>query len=62
VFLQDGTNDVDLSGCVSYNNYLKQGLVVRTPFYYTGWATKLKKDLILGTGTSNIRVGSNYYK
>jgi polygalacturonase len=62
VFLQDGTNDVDLSGCVSYNNYLKQGLVVRTPFYLTGWATKIKKDLLLGTGTYNIRVGSNYYK
>jgi len=62
LFLQDGTVDVTVSDNTSYNNYLKQGLVDRVDFYLTGWATKIKKDLILGSGTSNISVGTNLYK
>jgi polygalacturonase len=62
VFLQDGTDSVTISGNTSYNNYLKQGAVDRVDFYLTGWATKIKKDLILGSGTSNIAVGQNLYK
>ena len=58
-----GTRNVDISGNVSYKNYLDQGTTMRLqPFYLTGTSTKVQKDLIVGTGTSDIRVGSNYYK
>jgi hypothetical protein len=62
LFLQTDTVNVDVSGNTFFANYLKQGSVVRTPFTMTGWAKKLQKDLNIGTGTSDIRVGTNYYK
>jgi polygalacturonase len=62
LYIKDGTHDLTISGNTSYNNYLKQGLKIRTPFYLTGVSTKVQKDLIVGTGTYSINVGSNYYK
>jgi hypothetical protein len=62
LFIQIGTIDVDVSNNVSFNNYLKQGLKTRTPFYLTGVSPKVQKDLIVGRDTSDIRVGRNYYK
>jgi hypothetical protein len=57
-----GTTNYKVSGNTFYNNYLKQGLKTRTPFYLTGVSSKVQKDLVVGTGTSSIQVGSNYYK
>jgi hypothetical protein len=62
VFIQSETVNMDINGNTFYNNYLKQGYVTRTPFTMTGWAKKLQKDLNIGTGTSDIRVGTNYYR
>jgi hypothetical protein len=62
LFIQSETVNVAISGNTFYNNYLKQGYVTRTAFTMTGWAKKLQKDLNIGTGTSDIRVGTNYYK
>jgi hypothetical protein len=62
VFIQSETVNVAINGNTFYNNYLKQGFVTRTAFTMTGWAKKLQKDLNIGTGTSDIRVGTNYYK
>ncbi len=62
LFIQTDTVDVDVSGNTFYDNYLKQGDVSRTPFSMEGWATKLRKDLNIGKGTSNVRIGTNFYK
>jgi len=61
MFIQIDSKNVVVSGNTSYRNYLKQTVVPRTGFWLTGTATKIKKDLIVGTGTSNIQVGSNFY-
>ena len=62
LFIQKGTDNLDVNGNTFYRNYLKQRLVARLPFTLTGWASKVKKDLLLGDGTTNIRIGANYYK
>jgi polygalacturonase len=62
LFIQIGTSDVGISGNVFYDNYLKQGNVDRALFTLSGVTSKLKKDLIVGDGTSAIRVGMNTYK
>lgn len=62
LFIQVDTGDLAISGNTFYDNYLKQGNVARTPFKMTGTSKKVKKDLIVGDGTSNVRVGSNTYK
>jgi parallel beta-helix repeat protein len=63
LFLQTGTTGVVVSNQTSFHNYLIQGLIDRSPaFYLTGWAKKIQKDLIVGSGTSNIQVMTNYYK
>jgi len=62
LFIQIDTGDLGISGNTFYDNYLKQGNVARTAFSMTGTSTKIQKDLIVGKGTTNIRVGSNTYK
>lgn len=62
LYFQDGTTDVGISGNTFFNNYTKQGYIDRTDFTMTGITTGIRKDLILGKGTANIRVGTNYYK
>jgi polygalacturonase len=62
LFIKTGTVNVGIGGNTFYGNYLKQGYVDRTDFTLTGTATKIRKDLIVGIGTSDIRVGENYYK
>jgi len=63
MYIQIGSIDVAVSNNISYFNYLKQSPTIRNPaFYLTGVAPKVQKDVIVGTGTSNIRVGQNYYK
>jgi hypothetical protein len=63
MYIQVGSVDVAVSDNISYLNYLKQKPTIRNPgFYLTGVAPKVQKDVIVGTGTSNIRVGQNYYK
>ena len=61
MFIQIDSKNVVISGNTSFRNYLKQTVVARTAFWLTGTATKIKKDLIVGTGTSGIQVGSNLY-
>jgi polygalacturonase len=62
LFLQTGTTNVVVSQNTSFHNYLKQGLFDRTPFSLIGWAKKVQKDLILGSGTSALTVKTNYYR
>jgi hypothetical protein len=58
-----GTKRLSVSGNTFYNNYLKQGSTLsRTDFTLTGMSTKIRKDIIVGTGTSDIQIGKNYYK
>jgi parallel beta-helix repeat protein len=60
--IQTGTTNLSVSGGTSYDNYLSQGNVARSPFYLVGVNSKIVKDLIRGTGTSGISIGKNYYK
>ena len=61
--IKDGTRDLAINGNTSYKNYLAQGTTMRdNPFYLTGTSKKIQKDLIVGKGVSNIRVGTNRYK
>jgi polygalacturonase len=62
LFIKTGTVDVGVSGNTFYRNYLKQGVVDRADFTLTGVTSKITKDVIVGKGTSNIRIGKNYYK
>jgi nitrous oxidase accessory protein NosD len=62
MFIQSETRDVAISGNTFYNNYTKQGIKPRADFSMTGVTKSVRKDLIVGDGTSNIRVGKNYYK
>ena len=62
LFIQDGTKDLGISGNTFYGNYAKSGIQDRADFTLTGVTTKIRKDLIVGDGTSDIRVGKNYYK
>ncbi len=63
LFVKTGTTNLGVSGNTFYNNYLKQGATLsRTDFTLTGVSNKIKKDVIVGTGTSGIQVGKNYYK
>jgi hypothetical protein len=62
LFIQIGSTNVVVSNHISFRNYLRQTSVYRTPFYLTGWAKKIQKDVIIGSGTSNIQIKTNYYK
>ena len=62
LFLQIGSAGIVVKDNTSYRNYLKQGTVSRQPFTLTGVVNTIKKDLIVGDGTSNIHVGANHYK
>lgn len=62
LFIKTGTNNVSIRGNTFYNNYLKLGAVDRADFSLTGVTKKVQKDLIVGTGTYAISVGTNYYK
>ena len=63
LFIQTGSNNVSISGNVSYKNYMSQGTSMRlNPFYLTGTSSKIQKDLIVAKTATNTNVGSNYYK
>jgi hypothetical protein len=62
LYIQIDSKNVGASGNTFYNNYLAQGLRKRDPFYLTGVSSKVQKDVIRGSGTTNITIGRNYYK
>jgi polygalacturonase len=63
LFIQDGTVDCGVSGNTFYGNYTRLGIIDRTDFTYTGTSSKTERDILVrGTGISDIRVGTNYYK
>jgi parallel beta-helix repeat protein len=61
VFFQDGTLNSSISGDLSYGNYTRLGIKVRTPFTLTGWASKVERDILLrGTLTGTAVLTNNY--
>ncbi len=61
VFFQDGTLNSSISGSLSYGNYTRLGVKVRTPFTLTGWASKIERDVLLrGTLTGTAVLTNNY--
>jgi hypothetical protein len=60
--IKTGSADVKINTNTFFNNYKRQGYVDRTDFTMTGVTSKVQKDLQVGSGTTNIQVGANYYK
>ena len=63
VYIQDGSNDVEIGQNVFYGNYARNGIIDRVDYTMTGWTTKVERDILIkSTVTSNIRVLGNTYK
>ena len=62
VFFQVGTANAMVNSNTFFNNYTKQGFIDRTDFSMAGWATKIRKDILVGKDTSNIVLGTNYFQ
>lgn len=61
IFFQDGTLNSSISGGLSYGNYSRLGIKVRTPFTLTGWAKSIERDVLLrGTLTGSAVLTNNY--
>ena len=61
VYFQDSTLNSSISGGLSYGNYSRLGIKVRTPFTLTGWASKIERDVLLrGTLTGTAVLTNNY--
>ena len=56
-----GTRSLTHSSNTSYGNYTRLGTKTRTPFYLTGWASKIERD-ILRRSDYSLNIGKNYYK
>ena len=62
IFLQDGTSGCDISQNTFYGNYARNGIVDRTDFSMVGYSQKVERDILVRGITSNINVGTNYFK
>ena len=62
IYLQDGTSGADISQNTFYGNYARNGIVDRGDFEMAGYSTKVERDILVRGITSNISVGTNYYK
>jgi pectate lyase-like protein/parallel beta helix pectate lyase-like protein len=62
VFFQTNTLNSSISGSLSYGNYTRQGIKVRTPFTLTGWASKVERDVLLRGTLTGTSVLTNNYK
>jgi hypothetical protein len=62
VFIRDGSSGVSVSGALSYGNYTRNGIVTRSPFTLTGWASKIERDVLIKGTVSNISIQTNNYK
>ena len=62
VFIQEDTVDCLIRYNTFKNNYTRQGITEMDNFSLVGVTSKVQKHLIIGRGTSNIRVGRNYYR
>lgn len=62
VFLQNDTRDLALYRNIFKNNYTRQGITEMANFSMYGLSPRVRKHVINGKGTRNIRVGRNYYR
>jgi polygalacturonase len=62
VVYNDGTKNVNHSGNLSYGNYSKLSIRVRTPFTLTGWASKIERDILLRGTLTAVTIGTNNYQ
>ena len=63
VLYADGTSGATHNGNLSYGNYARQGILTRTPFTYTGYdKSKLSRDILIQSTTSNIGIQTNNYQ
>ena len=61
VVYNTGTNGVNHSNNLSYQNYTRLGAKVRTPFTQTGWSSKIERDVLMRNG-AQVVVGTNNFK
>ncbi len=62
IYLQDGTSGCDISQNTFYGNYARNGIVDRADFAMAGYSQKVERDILVRGITSNISVGTNYYR
>lgn len=60
--VQSGTVNLLYHDNLSYGNYSRQGIKVRTPFSQTGWTKTLQRDIIIQAGTTNVVIGTSNYQ
>jgi parallel beta-helix repeat protein len=61
IFLREGSANCTVSGGLSYGNYTRFGIKVRTPFNLTGWNSKVERDILIRS-TTGTKIGTNSYK
>ena len=62
IFIQDGSNNCQISQNTFYGNYARNGVVDRTDFTLVGTSTKTERDILVRGMVSDIRVTTNYFK
>lgn len=62
IVFNDGTTNTVHNGNLSYGNYTRLGIKVRTPFTQTGWSTKIERDVLIRGTTSNVAIRTNNYQ
>jgi polygalacturonase len=62
LLINDGTRNLQVSRNTFYGNYARQGIKDRTDFTYTGWTSKLERDILRRGDLSDIRITTNYYR
>ena len=61
VVYNTGTRSISHYSNTSYGNYTRLGTKTRSPFYLTGWASKIERD-VLRRSDYSLNIGKNYYK
>ena len=59
IVFNTGTRSISHYNNTSYGNYTRLGTKTRTPFYLTGWASKIERD-ILRRSDYSLNIGKNY--
>ncbi len=61
IYVQDGTSNCQIAQNRFYGNYSSQGVIDRTDFTLDGWTSKVERDILVRSLTSDIRILTNDY-
>lgn len=62
LFIQEGTQNCQVSQNTFYGNYHRLGTVTRTPFQMSGWSSAIERDILMQGAMSDIRITTNFYR